>query len=175
MSNTSIKALDLLSRSQHLKFFDSLIENNGFSVDNDKITKLFKILLILINKDKESSLLKYFYLDKFQVAFKVKELYEINKSDFKTAIINEYNNIEMTTEKAFWCYKIISDDIDNFTPAAINKINSTCGVFTFGIKEILEFYGVIVERKSSAKEVFKLNEFCEIRISKILSLADKLI
>lgn len=175
MSNTSIKALDLLSRSQHLKFFESLNDIDGFSVDNDKITKLFKVLLILISKDKESSLLKFYYLDKFQIAKIIKELYEKNKADFKSAMINEYNSIEITTEKIFWCYKIISDDIENFTPAAINKINSTCGIFTFGIKEVLEFYGVIVERKSSAKEVFKFNEFCETRISRILSLADKLI
>lgn len=69
----------------------------------------------------------------------------------------------MSTEKVYWWFKILGKDRDSFTPANINKINSTCGVFSFSLKEIIEFYGVIVDRKSSVFEIDKLNNFCKDR------------
>ena len=165
LSNTSIKTLEIINKPQHFKFMEYP------NLENNIVLSVFRIFSILIFS--KINPFHIYQMSVEEIKNKIAEYYLSNESNFGIKLIANMKSLIITPEKLFWCYKVLKN-IGDFSPASINKFNATCGVFVFSLKEILEHYGVIIDKKTDIKKLEAFNNYCISKIQKLEEIALKL-
>lgn len=157
LSNTTLKALDILKNNQHKLFFESS------SLPNADVIKVFHIFLLIITV-KDEDLTSCLQFSMIEVMEKIKEYYIASIPEIGAAISRDIKKAVMSTTKYYLITKLGLPFLDCFTPAFFNKKSSTCGIFVFPIKEVLEYYGIIIDKKFSAEASTRYIQECIERV-----------
>lgn len=146
---------------------NSLIDNEKMEEDmkkeNSNISnRQNNVKLINQEKDKIQLLNDDNYLIKF-----FSDLFSKNLGSLSQFIIEEIKKAlskHLSIEIQYELYKIVSDYESNFVTTIINKISTSFGIIVFPLREILEYYGIILDKKTVVKNAEKLNSYIQERI-----------
>lgn len=193
MSNSSIKALDLLKNEANKKNLDNLLRIEF--KDFEKLSKSFVLimimkifLLILYNQDhieKESNINEETKIEKVELnevkedkikSYKICNEEVFNK--FSNLILDNLSNLNtfftnnikkslskhLSQEIQYEIYKVVSNYESSFVTTIVNKISSSFGIIVFPLREILEYYGIVIDKKTVVKNAEKLNSYVQEKI-----------
>ncbi len=170
LSKVVIKALEKLNEEQNQKLFTSE------QTPNKDIIYLYKVFLQLINKYSE---LKNKNIQDFWKSAK-DIIYTSRKGQFGDHIKEMVNQIDFSAENL----KVVNDmfkmNKEKFVPKYYNNLCQTTGLFFFLIKEILEYCGIMVGKKTCIPLEYKLldyelklNQKNEEKLNKMIEMAHK--
>ena len=142
LTRGSLKAIELLNDKLYFKLF----KNENFP--NIEIIIVYRIYFQLVNKEKniiEENDIEIFWK-------KVKE-YFINKNNNNIQIgnllENQFKQLDFSKENFVKIYNLCEGKINKLTPVYYSKICATTGLFIFLIKEALEYFGIINDKKKT--------------------------
>ena len=170
LNKAAIKALEKLNEEQNQKLFTSE------QTPNKDIIYLYKVFLQLINKFSE---LKNKNIQDFWKSAK-DIIYTSRKGQFGDHIKEMVNQIDFSVENL----KIVNDmfkmNKEKFVPKYYSNLCQTTGLFFFLIKEILEYCGIMVGKKTCIPLEYKLldyelklNQKNEEKLNKMIEMAHK--
>ena len=142
LTRGGLKAIELLNDKLYFKLF----KNENFP--NIEIIIVYRIYFQLVNKEKniiEENDIEIFWK-------KVKE-YFINKNNNNIQIgnllENQFKQLDFSKENFVKIYNLCEGKINKLTPVYYSKICATTGLFIFLIKEALEYFGIINDKKKT--------------------------
>ena len=144
LSKGSIKAISLLNEP-HLNYL--FFEESP--ADEDRLI-IYRIFFQLINHP-----YKYIPTDKKEEFWKKCQNYFSDNNNGKTGDILknavENNNIDIEGNNLYKIYKLANNNLKKIYPSYYSKSCGTTGLFTFFIKDILDFVGISNDKKIQSK------------------------
>ena len=144
LSKGSMKAIGLLNEP-HLNYL--FFEESP--ADEDRLI-IYRIFFQLINHP-----FKYIPIDKKEEFWKKCQNYFSNNNNGKTGDILkkavENNNIDIEGNNLYKIYKLANNNLNKIYPSYYSKSCGTTGLFTFFIKDILDFVGISNDKKIQSK------------------------
>ena len=144
LSKGSIKAISLLNEP-HLNYL--FFEESP--ADNDRII-IYRIFFQLINHP-----YKYIPIDKKEEFWKKCQSYFSNDMNGKTGDLLQKTvdnkNINIEGDNLYKIYKLANNNLKKIYPSYYSKSCGTTGLFTFFIKDILDFVGISNDQKIQSK------------------------
>ena len=144
LSKGSIKAISLLNEP-HLNYL--FFEESP--ADEDRLI-IYRIFFQLINHP-----YKYIPTDKKEEFWKKCQNYFSDINNGKTGDILknavENNNIDIEGNNLYKIYKLANNNLNKIYPSYYSKSCGTTGLFTFFIKDILDFVGISNDKKIQSK------------------------
>lgn len=149
MTRGAIKAVELLNDKMYLQIFKPDV------VPQEEIVNIYRILLLYLNK-REVAIIK----NSNQFWSEACNLF-LNESEGKIGnFINQYaTNLNFSTENIFLISKIIGAELNKMTAPNFTKICATTGLVFFFIKDVLEYSGVIIDKKTPPIKIMNLYEY----------------
>ena len=162
-----LKAITLLDEEKYRDLFS----NN--KIPSNDIILVYKILYQLSNEKSE-------ILKKDDKSF-----WEFVKNDMNKQIkLGEYvknlfKNFNFSNENVQKIKEMTEGSIDKLTPTYYSKLCPTTGLFIFFIKDVLEYIGIIIDKKTCASRIYKNLEYNlsfykekETKIEKLLKMVN---
>ena len=160
LSIGTLKALELLNKEEHLKFFDI----NKYDSFFDDIYLVYKIIFQLSkNNEIKNAENKKDFFEKM-VKYVQDNIKENKIGNLFKEIINDF---DFSKENIYKIKNIIKGNEDRLKPKYFSKICPTTGLIIFLIKDILEFLGLNANKKSNTAIILANLEFLEKMKSKI--------
>lgn len=166
ISKGSTKAIKLLNEQSlnHLFYEDS-------PADNERLI-IYRIFFQLINHP-----YKYIPKDKKEEFWEKCKNYFSNEIKGKTGELLQKalddKMIDIEGDNLYKLYKLVENDLDKVYPTYYSKICGTTGLFSFFIKDILDFVGISNDEKINSKAYWtytKIIDSLENKINHIKSL-----
>ena len=142
-----LKAITLLDEEK----YKTLFLNN--KIPTNDILLVYKIFYQLSTKNKE--ILKKD--DKNFWKFVKNDM--INHNKLGEYIKNLFKNFDFSNENIQKIKEMTEGNLDKLTPTYYSKLCPTTGLFIFFIKEILEYTGIFIDRKTSMSRIYKNLEY----------------
>jgi hypothetical protein len=155
LSKSGIKAIKLLNEPILIKIF-----NDSQYPINDNILLIYRIYFQLINHPLSKEI-KY---DKRTFWNKICN-YFINENKGKIGDLLEKNykeNLDLRSENIYKILHIIQGKIDKITPSYFSKICGTTALFSFFIKDILEFLGISNDKKIQLRAYWTYKDLIDL-------------
>ena len=162
LSIAALKALDILNKEIHYKFFDP----NKYESFSDDIYLVYKIIFQLHknNEIKNAENKKDFY--EKMIKYINDNIKEKKVGDVFKQLVN---NFDFSKENIYKIKNIIKGNEDKLKPKYYSKICATTGLVIFLVKDILEYLGLNTNNKSNTAAILANLEFLEKMKSKIPS------
>ena len=155
------------------KLFSKSIENLKSKEDPDYLKKdevpneyvllIYRILLQLINKEKE--ILKVKDNKEFWKLFK-ECIIKNSEKGLGAYIENEFKNLDFTEENIYKIYCLFEGKETKLDPAIISNMDKTAGLVIFSIKEALDFIGIHIGKNEKKPENVPYKKYLEYIINK---------
>ena len=146
LTRGAVRAIDLLNENLYNKIFT---EGNLPSSD---ILLTYKILFQLLKKQEFLALKD----DKVKFWKKVCDFF-VKEGNGKTgALINSLiKDIDFSDENIYKLIKLAGNDVSKITPTYFSKFCGTTGLIIFLIKDAFEYAGIVIDKKTLPKRLFK--------------------
>lgn len=82
-----------------------------------------------------------------------------NNGKIGNLIQNDLNKYEFNVENAFKVFKLAENNIKKLSPNYYTKLCGTTGLFMFVLKDILEYCGIILDKKCYAKRAMEISKY----------------
>jgi hypothetical protein len=165
-SKGASKAREMLTETNNLKlFFDNV------DLPKEDVIFVFKLYLKLVNpvgfddliRANNSGDLWRYILNYFR---------ERNGGKVGITIEEDSSKLDLSPENCFKVLKLLGNFTSKLTANHFTKICGTTGLFIFVLKDILEYAGIIMEKKSSPPRLYALAHYaCEHYGKAILKLS----
>ena len=167
LSIGTLKALELLNKEEHIKFFD-IDKYDSFS---DDIYLVYKIIFQLSKNDEiKNCENKEDFYEKM-----VKYIKDNIKENKVGNLFKELaNNFDFSKDNILQIKDIIKGNFDKLKPKYYSKICATTGLIIFLVKDILEYLELTGNNKSNTTLILANLEFIEKTKSKISSYLELL-
>jgi len=159
LTKGSVKAVDLLNTTLYNKLF------NTNSIPQEDVIFPYKLYFKLIGKD------NFYHLSNFDFWNECCNF--LIREDEKTGDIIQSNlqHLNMSDDNLFKLSKIITNKEKLISPNYYSKTCATTGLIIFIIKDVLEYIGVLPDKKTLPTQLLKINS---ILCQKSSEICDKL-
>ena len=129
--------------------------NDADNIPNEQILLMFQIYFQLTHPEKNQEfLIKNDDLKFWKLTLKYFK--EDNNGKIGTAIENDLKNIDTSVENVFKIERLLGKYVSKLTPNYYTKICGTSGLMVFIIKDIMEWVGIIYDKKANPPKVYDL-------------------
>ena len=133
------KSFELLNENSYIKFFN---DNKKLKPELKEILILYKILFYLINEN--------LIINKNDEIFWENCCnFIINQNEFGNFLKNKLKETKVSDKNIFYINKLLQGKKKDFSPQKFTNLSFTTGLFAIIIKDVLEFYGILFNRKKS--------------------------
>jgi hypothetical protein len=133
------KSFELLNENNYIKFFN---ENKKLKPELKEILILYKILFYLINEN--------LIINKNDEIFWENCCnFILNQKEFGNFLKNKLKETKISDKNIFYINKLLQGKKKDFSPQKFTNLSFTTGLFAIIIKDVLEFYGILFNRKKS--------------------------
>ncbi len=165
-SKGALKAREMLCELNNLKLF---VDNN--ELPKEDVIFVYKIYLKLVNPKGFDEILRTnnsgdiwrYILNYFR---------ERNSGKLGATIEEDSLKFDLSAENCFRVLKLLGNFSSKLTANYFTKICGTTGLFIFVLKDILEYAGIIMEKKSPPARLYSLAQYaCEYYGKAVLKLS----
>lgn len=168
LNRGATKAMELLNNENHYKIFED--KTIVPPIDN---LLVFRIYFIVIGKEDKVFSDNFKLIDNKNFWNLACEYFMGFKGSLGFKLISDVSKVSLDESMLFKLEQMINGKFNNSSTAIYNKSCPTTGIFYFFIKEILEFYGILCERRYNAFNALKFANYCLQHYSKILNLIEQ--
>ena len=156
ISKASIKVLEKLNEEKSANIFTSE------KIPNKDLIYIYRLFLQLINKDKEINNKN----DKEFWNLAKDKIFTNKKGELSENVKEMLTQLNFSEENLRLVNNIYKECMDKFSiPKYYNNLCPTTGIFFFLVKEILEYCGILVGKKTSIPLIYKRLDY-ELKLTK---------
>lgn len=91
--------------------------------------------------------------------------------------MNSLKNLDLSNENLFKIFIILDNNSNKISPNYFSKICGTTGLIVFFVKDILDYIGVLGDKKTALSKSFKtyqaINQVINLRLDRLKNISNK--
>ena len=143
----------MLNENSYSKLFNELN-----LIPKDEVILVYKIYFQLLRPEESSKIIEK--NNKLEIWRYIHHVFIVeNNGKVGTVIQEDLKKFNYNVETAFKTNKLIGDNLNKLSPTYYTRLCGTTGLFLFILKDILEWTGIIIDKKCNAKRAFELSKY----------------
>lgn len=167
LNRGATKAMELLNNENHYKIFEDKIK-----VPPSDNLLVFRIYFIVIGKEDRVFDQKFKLIEDHVFWEDACDYFMGFKGSLGFKLISDVSKVSVDLSMLMKIQNMIDGKFNSSSTAAYNKSCPTTGIFYFFIKEILEYYGILCERRFNAFNALKFATYSLQYYSKLSKITE---